>query len=303
MGSAITVSMSPLPVYVPPASLTSSSLRTVADVVLGRVVVPPVYLTKPGTVKVHRDGWFFGRVTYPVNAPLVRQHGRDPIFPSPLKPPELPQASIVWQGAIVGTLVALFQDGTHDATEGSPGGMVVDPGRRTRRPDEDLHRVGVLGVVVAVSYVPIFGQYLNEGQNVRSQEVRIVHQIGQDGDSFPKSLFRGRYAWVDLIYRERHLCCLSLDPSTTRYHHLTDRHAAPGILCSGRREDQRSVVRSAWVKVSRDVLCYVLRVPPDAGEDIGRPCILEKQPHEVQARLSDHDAAFVQGTFVFIEDG
>ena len=34
-------------------------------------------------------------------------------------------------GAIVGTLVALFQDRSHDATEGSPGGMVVDPGRRT----------------------------------------------------------------------------------------------------------------------------------------------------------------------------
>src|SRR5215207_10328707 len=89
MGSAITVSMSPLPVYVPPASLTSSILRTVADVVLGRGVVPPVYLSKPGTVKVHRDGWLFGGVTHPVNAPLIRHHGRDPIFPSPLKPPEL----------------------------------------------------------------------------------------------------------------------------------------------------------------------------------------------------------------------
>jgi hypothetical protein len=59
-------------VYVP---LVSSSLRPVADVVLGRVVVPPVYLPKPRTVKVHRDGWLFGGVTYPVNAPLIRQHG------------------------------------------------------------------------------------------------------------------------------------------------------------------------------------------------------------------------------------
>jgi hypothetical protein len=43
--------------------LTSSILRTVADVVLGRVVVPPVYLPKPGTVKVYCDGWLFGWIT------------------------------------------------------------------------------------------------------------------------------------------------------------------------------------------------------------------------------------------------
>jgi hypothetical protein len=33
--------------------LTSSILRPIADVVLGRVVVPPVYLPKPRTVKVN----------------------------------------------------------------------------------------------------------------------------------------------------------------------------------------------------------------------------------------------------------
>src|SRR5215218_2968823 len=51
--------------------------------------------------------------------------------------------------------------------------------------------------------------------------------------------------------------------------------------------------------VSRDVL----RVPPDAGENIGRRCVLEVQSHEVQARLSNHDAAFVQGASVLTEDG
>jgi len=46
--------------------------------------------------------------------------------------------------------------------------------------------------------------------------------------------------------------------------------------------------------VLRDILC----VPPDAGQNIGRHCILENQPYEIKARLSNHDAAFVQGTSV-----
>src|SRR5215213_2399244 len=123
------------PVYAP---LSSSILQPVADVVLGRVVVPTVNLPKPGTVKVHRDGWRFGGVAYPVNAPLIWQHGRDPIFPAPLEPPELLQAGIVRQGAIVGTLVTLFKNGSHNAAEDSPSGMVVDHGRCARWPDEDL---------------------------------------------------------------------------------------------------------------------------------------------------------------------
>jgi hypothetical protein len=70
-------------------------VRPVADVVLGRVVVSPVYLPEPGTVKVHRDGRFFGRVTDPVDALVSWQHGRDPIFPAPLEPPELLQAGMI----------------------------------------------------------------------------------------------------------------------------------------------------------------------------------------------------------------
>ena len=34
-------------------SLPPSIIRPVADVVLGRVVIPPVYLPEPGTVKLH----------------------------------------------------------------------------------------------------------------------------------------------------------------------------------------------------------------------------------------------------------
>src|SRR5829696_2265204 len=149
--------------------------RPIADVVLGRIVIPPVYLPKPGTVKVYGDGWFFGLVTYPVNTPLIRQHGRDPVFPSPPKQPELLQASIIGRGAVVGTFVAFFQNGSQDTTEGSPGGMVVNPGCRTRRPDEDLQRVGAVGVVVAVGYVPVLGpsRFLQERQDVRVLKVGI----------------------------------------------------------------------------------------------------------------------------------
>jgi hypothetical protein len=52
--------------------MTSSILRPVADVVLGRVVVPPVYLPEPRTVQVHRDGRLLGWVTNRVNAPSYR---------------------------------------------------------------------------------------------------------------------------------------------------------------------------------------------------------------------------------------
>ena len=75
--------------------LTPSILRPIADVVFRRVVVPPIDLPEPGTIKVHRDGRFFGRVTDPVDALVSWQHGRDPIFPAPLELPELLQAGMI----------------------------------------------------------------------------------------------------------------------------------------------------------------------------------------------------------------
>src|SRR5215212_3131560 len=83
------------------------------------------------------------------------------------------KASIIGQGAVVDTFVAFFQNGSHDTTEGSPGGMIVNPGRRTRRPDEDLQRVGAVEVVVAVGYVPVLGpsRFLQKRQDVRVQKV------------------------------------------------------------------------------------------------------------------------------------
>src|SRR5215213_3205648 len=179
----------------------SPIFRPIADVFLGRVVVPPVYLPKPGTVKVHGDGWFFGLVTYPVNTPLIRQHGRDPVFPSPPKQPELLQASIIGQGAVVGTFVAFFQGGSHDTTEGSPGGMVVNPGCRTRRPDEDLQRVGAVGVVVAVGYVPVLGpsRFLQKRQDVRGHKVGIRHDAGQDGNGLLQGQLRSKNVEVTCV--------------------------------------------------------------------------------------------------------
>jgi hypothetical protein len=52
-----------------------------------------------------------------------------------------------------------------------------------------------------------------------------------------------------------------------------------------------------------DMLRDVLSIPPDAEENVGRQSVLEEQSHEVQARFSDHDPAFVQGTSVLAEDG
>jgi hypothetical protein len=168
-------------------SVPPSVVWPVANVVSGRIVVPSVYLTKPGAVKVNRDGRFFFRVTNPMNAPFIRQQGRDSVFPAPLKPPELLQAGMIGHRSVVGALVTFFQDRSQDATEGSPGGMVVDPGRGTRRPNEDLQRVGASRVVVAISYVPVLGpsRFLAERQDVRSQKVGVPHHAGQDGNSLP----------------------------------------------------------------------------------------------------------------------
>src|SRR5215211_2006067 len=175
-------------VYVP---LSSSILGPVADVISRRVVVPPVYLPHPGTVKVQRDSSLLSRVTYSVNAPLIRQHSRDPIFPSPLKLPELLQARIVEQGTVVDTLVALFQDASRDATKRSPGGMVVDASSRTRRPNEDLQRVGAARALLMIGYVPvlILSRILQERQDVRAHKVGIPRQLGQNGNGLPQGQF------------------------------------------------------------------------------------------------------------------
>jgi hypothetical protein len=48
-----------------------------------------------------------------------------------------------------------------------------------------------------------------------------------------------------------------------------------------------------------DVPC----VPPDAGHQRRSQRVEEEQPHEVQTGLGSHDAAVVNGSSVFVEDG
>jgi hypothetical protein len=64
---------------------------------------------------------------------------------------------MIGQGAVVGKLATFLQDGSHDATEGFPGRMVVDLGRGSRRADEHFQRVVMLGAVVALGNVPVLG--------------------------------------------------------------------------------------------------------------------------------------------------
>jgi hypothetical protein len=64
---------------------------------------------------------------------------------------------MIGQGAVVGNLVTFLQDGSHDATEGLPGRMVVDLGCGSRRADEHFQRVVMLGAVVALGNIPVLG--------------------------------------------------------------------------------------------------------------------------------------------------
>src|SRR5918994_4999017 len=102
--------------------LTRIVFRSITDVVLGRVVTPPVYLPEPGPVEVHRDGWLSRRVAQPVDAPIVRQHDRDPILHPPLAPPELLQAGIGGAGRRCRTLRRGFPGAWPKAKAGSPPG-------------------------------------------------------------------------------------------------------------------------------------------------------------------------------------
>src|SRR4051812_22934938 len=91
---------------------------------------------------------------------------------------------MIGPGAVVQALVAVFQDGSHDATEGSPGGMVVDLGLGTRRPDEDLQREGVVLAFIAMGHVPAFFsacRLAQEGKDLSFNKGRILDKISQEG--------------------------------------------------------------------------------------------------------------------------
>src|SRR5215210_5505213 len=86
--------------------------------------------------------------------------------------------------AVVQALVALFEYGSHSTAVDSPGGMVVDLGLGTRRPDEDLQREGVVLAFIAVGHVPVFFsscRLFQKGKDLSFKKGRIVDKMSQEG--------------------------------------------------------------------------------------------------------------------------
>src|SRR5829696_4396528 len=128
----------------------------VADVLTGGVVVAAVHLSYPRSIEVHRDRRALTRVPYPVDAPVKGLDGGGSVFAAPRQLPDLLQAGVIGARAIVQALVALFEHGPDGAAVSSPGGVVVDLGSGSRRPNEDLQGKGAVLCVVAVGHVPVF---------------------------------------------------------------------------------------------------------------------------------------------------
>jgi hypothetical protein len=85
--------------------------------------------------------------------------------------------------AVVQALVTLFEYGSHSTAVDSPGGMVVDLGLGTRRPDEDLQREGVVLAFVAMDHIPVFfpSRLFQEGKDLSFKKGRILHKMSQEG--------------------------------------------------------------------------------------------------------------------------
>src|SRR5215211_565449 len=113
----------------------------VADVVAGGVVISAVYAAHSGTVEVHADCRLLARVPNAVDASIVGQYGRGTVAFVPLPFPDFLQPRMVSHGPVVQALVALLEDAPQGAGVGSPGSVIVDPGRRPGRPHEHLQRV------------------------------------------------------------------------------------------------------------------------------------------------------------------
>ena len=127
----------------------------VADVVAGGIVVPTVHISCLWSIEVHRDRRALAQVPYSVDATVARQYGRGSVLRAPRQLPDLLQAGVVGARAIVQALVALFEHRADGAAIGSLGGVVVDLGLGSRRPDEDLQGVRTVHAFVAVGHVPL----------------------------------------------------------------------------------------------------------------------------------------------------
>src|SRR5918998_2482666 len=174
-----------------PAGTGGAGLRffvvAVADVVAGGVVVAAVDLLA-GAVEVDGDGRPVSGVGDAVDATVVGQDRRGPVFLRPRQLPALLQAGVLVHGAVVEALVALLEDGADHGTEGAPGSVVVDPGPRARGPDEDLHRERAVRGVDAAGHVPFLclPRLIQDLRYQGVQEGRLFHQAVQQGDRLPQ---------------------------------------------------------------------------------------------------------------------
>src|SRR5918998_622575 len=86
--------VSPQPSF-PTIGDTVRSLLSVTDVLTGEVVVSTVHLPHPRSVQVHRDRHAVARIPYPMNAFIVGQDARHPVFLAPRELPDLSQAGMI----------------------------------------------------------------------------------------------------------------------------------------------------------------------------------------------------------------
>ena len=155
----------------------------VTDVVAREVVVPTVHLSYPRSVQVHRDRRVVARVSYPVNSSVVGQDARGSVFYAPLALPDLSQAGMIQPGAVIQTLVALLEYGSHGTAINSPGGMVVDLCLCAWGPDKNLQRVAVVLASIAVCHVPLtYGasRIFQEWANLTFEKGGVLNKTDQE---------------------------------------------------------------------------------------------------------------------------
>src|SRR5215203_3501137 len=169
-------------------SLSLSSIRAVTDVVARGVVVPTFHLPQPRSVQVHRDRRVVGRVPYPVNTSVAGQDARGSVFLAPHAVPDLFQAGMIKPRAVVQTLVALLEYGSHGTAVNSPGRVVVDLCLRAGRPDKNLQRAGMVLASIAVCHVSVTysaSRFFQERANLAFEKGGVIHKTDQERSSLP----------------------------------------------------------------------------------------------------------------------
>src|SRR5215213_2516343 len=125
--------------------------------------------------------------------PSPGQDARGAVFFAPHELPDLFQAGVIAQGAVIETLVALLEYGSFHAAVNSPGGMVVDLCLCARRPHKNLQREGMVAALVATGHVPLSSHasgFFQERMNLRLEEVGVLHKMTQEGSGLLYGSFR-----------------------------------------------------------------------------------------------------------------